>query len=177
MIKPAYMITGLFIVWIWYFWLQSCRGYITTLLLIILSETTRDLSFSSVLVLMTVSLLSWKIGTIIIVVSQEFDEYHTKSEGVEIANYLVAEAWQNWKGPESIRLKLLVQFPLSVDGETGKLQGTLLMPTSQRATRDSSGHKKLGLLLDATGEINLMGRYGHQNQRLQEGLLQSLALS
>lgn len=53
----------------------------------------------------------------------------------------------------------------------------MLMPTSQRTTRDSSGHKKLGLFLDATGAINLMGRYGHQNKRLQEDLLQSLALS
>ena len=51
------------------------------------------------------------------------------------------------------------------------------MPTSQRATRDSSGHKQLGLLLDATGAINLMGTYRHQNKRLQEDLLQSLALS
>lgn len=49
--------------------------------------------------LIIVNLLSSKIWTIIIVASQEFGEHHTKSEGVEIANYLVAVARQNWKGP------------------------------------------------------------------------------
>lgn len=67
------------------------------------------------------------------------------------------------------RLMLLVQFPFCRQVNC-KIPENCVNNYQSKATRDTLGHKKLDLLLNATKETDPMDKYGHQNKRLYEDL-------
>lgn len=90
-----------------------------------------------------------------------------QKKGVEITNFYgygmttgnaLGEYWTDVNSPISSLCRWV----------NCKLLGNSVDAYQSKATRDSSGHKKLSSLLDATRETDLMSKDGHQNKRCRE---------